>query len=573
MPRLPYPMSTACIMALTLLLAACSSGPPARVVSEPTPAPAATTVSPQATAEAPLPPPAQTYPATPRLSQPSDGSLAQRIDTFLSQPRFRHASWGVDVVDLDSGQVRYSHNADKLFVPASNTKLYTAALALDTLGPATRFSTTLLTTGARQGSVLTGDLILHGGGDPSLGNARLAPATANWADTMAASVSARGITRIDGDLIGDDTYFSAPAFGTGWEANDLQASYAPAASALSTNGNLMAITVSRRGNRCCDTNVSPTLLQKDVVNLTAASQSEPQHSLRVFRKPGDHKPSVAGTLPTGQASRRFALAAPDPARLAALQLRQALSSHGVTVHGQVRVVHWPEASRVSSGQRITVLERIESPPLHDLTRHMLKRSDNLFAQALLLNVGEHLARTGTCTDRVQPPTTSEQWGLCAMRAMLRRAGIESAEATFTEGSGLSRHNLISPSATTSLLLWVHRQPFAQTFMDGLPVAGIDGTLARRMRGSTAENNIRAKTGTLAHAYALAGYATDAQGRPLAFALSLDRYQRPRDAWGRRLPPSPSHELDQIATMIVGPASDAKNTAGSPGHISDLHNQK
>lgn len=563
---IPRSVSATSALLLTLLLAACSTSPQPRLTSEPAPIPEASTSPAEVVADAPRPPPAKSTPATPPFLPSTDGSLSQRIDAFLSQPRFRHASWGIDVVELDSGQIRYSHNPDKLFVPASNTKLYTAALALDTLGPNARFSTTLLTTAARRGSELAGDLILRGGGDPSLGNARVAPQSADWADIMAASVSALGITRIDGDLIGDDTHFHAPAFGTGWEADDLQASYAPAASALSTNGNLMAITVSRSGTRCCDIKVAPKLLQSDVVNLTKKDNSEADRSITIFRKPGDHTFSVTGNLTSRRSARRYALAAPDPARLAVLQLRQALLHHGVTVRGRVRVAHWPEPAPVSKGQRVTVVQRIMSPPVHELIRHMLKRSDNLFAQILLLDVGEHLARSGTCTDRLRRPTTSEQWGRCAMRAMLRRAGIDQAEATFSEGSGLSRRNLISPSATTSLLIWAHRQSFSHNFFNALPVAGVDGTLAHRMRGSTAENNIHAKTGTLTHAYALAGYATDAQGKPLAFALSLDRYQRPRDAMGRRLPPSPSRELDSIAMMIaddgaVPPAHDEPTATG------------
>ena len=497
---------------------------------------------------------------TERSARHAGTNLVDDINAFISQPRFRHAEWGIDIVDLGSGQVRYSHQAQKLFVPASNTKLYTAALALDTLGPDARFATTLLTTATSlRGSVLRGDLILEGGGDPSLGDPRISPQTSQWADDMATDLSRRGITRVDGDLIGDDTYFTGPAFGNGWEADDLQSTYAPPVSALSTDGNAMAVIARRDKRGCCKLQVVPEALAGDLVNLTRKSAVTQSNTLAIARINGSSKIWVSGSLPEDRRSERMAQSVPDPARLAALQLRHALSHHGITVQGRVRTIHWPQDAATTRGQRATVLVRTSSPPLSRLVQHMLKKSDNFYAQILLLQVGKRMAQTGTCDDRPRIPATSEQWGLCAMRAMLRRIGLSQDKATFSEGSGLSRRNLVSPEATTSLLVWIHRQRFAKLFVDDLPIAGVDGTLKHRMRGTSAEGNLRAKTGTLTHAYALAGYVTDADGHKLAFAITLDRYQRPRDSMGRRLPPSPSQELDAIAVMMASAGQKSDNT--------------
>lgn len=193
---------------------------------------------------------------------------------------------------------------------------------------------------------------------------------------------------------------------------------------------------------------------------------------------------------------------------------------------------------------------IPAPPLPDLIRHMLKDSDNLYAQVLLQQVGARTAYTGTCADRAEPPMTSEGWGLCALRALLAHIGIPADSAAFEEGSGLSRKDLVTPAATTTLLAWAAKQPFADAFRNALPLAGVDGTLENRFTGTQAADNLRAKTGTLTHAYALSGYVTDARGEHLAFSLMLDHYQRPTDALGRHVPPSPDADLDAIATMLA-----------------------
>lgn len=538
----------ACPILAATLLGACSGPSPRPALPD---APAPQSVPQPAASQAPaaaseVPPPGPALPAA--------ASLATRIDAYVAQVRFRHARWGIEVVDLASGRTVYAHNAEKLFVPASNTKLYTAALALSELGPEARLTTSLLLVGgARSGSTLKGDLVLRGGGDPSLGNAQVAPGSVDWAAQMAAALKQRGITRIEGDLIGDATRFRAPEFGGGWEADDLQAAYAPPASALTTAGNLMAVTVSRDGRRCCRIQVWPEVLQNDVVDLTDRHADNSAQPLLVYQRPGQNEIQVHGDLPPQRSGQRFVLAVGDPARLAALQLRKALADQGIIVQGRVRSQYWPREGALRSGKPVTVIAQVESPPLRVLVRHMLKKSDNLFAQMLLLDVGEHFAHRESCPDRATIPATSEQWGLCAMRTMLGEIGITPDQASFSEGSGLSRRNLVSPAATTQLLRWVQGQRFAAMYFDALPVAGMDGTLKHRFRDSLAAGKLHAKTGTLTHAYALAGYVTDANGRQLAFALALDHYQRPRDAMGRTLPPSPRQELDAIAGMLAGDA--------------------
>jgi D-alanyl-D-alanine carboxypeptidase/D-alanyl-D-alanine-endopeptidase (penicillin-binding protein 4) len=486
----------------------------------------------------------QPLPAVPNAASPRNlpSSLADGIDTWISQPRFAHAQWGIAVVSLDSGKTLYRHDANELFLPASNAKLYTSALALKTLGAGARFTTTLYATAApRADGTLAGDLILQGGGDPSLGDPEASP---DWATRFADALAARGIRRIRGNLIADDTYFAGPLFGDGWEALDLQTDYGAQAGALGVRNNVVRAKVARDGSRCCSVSVDPDHSGMRVVNLTGNAVP-----LGLYRPPGSDTLYVTGSLRANQPRGSYALSAPDGALYAGNLLRDALPQRGIVLDGGVRALHWPETDTALANQPVEIAS-ISSPPLSQLLVHMLKHSDNRYAQMLLQQVGVATARGGVCADRIEPPQTSAEWGACAMRAFLGEIGISNAEAMFNDGSGLSRQDLVTPAATVKLLAWIARQPFAGVLRDALPVAGIDGTLRNRMRGSAATDNVQAKTGTLTHVYTLSGFATNAAGRRLAFSLMLNRYQRPTDAFGRNIQPSPQSDLDAVATMLA-----------------------
>jgi len=213
-------------------------------------------------------------------------------------------------------------------------------------------------------------------------------------------------------------------------------------------------------------------------------------------------------------------------------------------------VHWPQTDPALVHNPIEIAS-IPSPPLSQLLVQMMKHSDNRYAQMLLQQVGVATARTGACADRVGPPQTSAEWGTCAMRAFLARIGTGKDEVALDDGAGSSHQDLVTPAATVKLLAWVARQPFANVLRDALPVAGIDGTLEYRMRGSAAADNVQAKTGTLSHVYTLSGFVTNAAGERLVFSLLLNRYLRPTDDLGRHVRPSPQSDLDAIATILAG----------------------
>ena len=481
---------------------------------------------------------------------PAGGTLNASLAAFIAQPRFASARWGIDVVDLNSGRTLYAHAAGKLFVPASNAKLYTAALALDLLGPAARFSTTLYAGDHADGhGVVQGDLILVGGGDPALGTETGDADGPDWADTLAARLVAAGITRVQGNLVVDDTLFRDPPFGNGWGAEDLFTDYAPQVGALTVREGTIRVSVSRDGPRCCNVAVQPESAGVRVRNLSVDATPGDGSSLLLYRPLGHDTLYVTGSLPRGVRRRDYTLAAPDPARMAGQDLLDALQRAGVTLSGRLRVLRWPQASPLPRYPRRVRIAALHSPPLAQLLRHMLLHSDNLYAQILLEHAGLYWqdAGRGSCGWVLH---WTSQWGLCAMRTLLARIGITREQAHFTEGSGLSRQDMVSPRATTTLLAWIARQPWAADLIDALPHSGRSGTLLYRLSELPQGDRVQAKTGTLAHMYTLSGFLEMQDGRRLAFSLMLNNYQRPIRPDGDWAPPDPTQDLDAVVRILA-----------------------
>lgn len=482
-------------------------------------------------------------PATPPAAAPAP-VLAQSIDTYIAQPQFARADWGIAVRSLDSGKVIYAHNADRLFVPASNAKLFTAGLVLGTLGSATRIATTLYATSTRitAKGVLRGDLILYGRGDPSLGLKESSP---DWADRFATALAQRGVKRIEGNLIADATYFSGIPVGSGWEANDLQSWFGAVPSALDVQGNLIRVEVARENRRCCSIAVTPDAAGVQVANQTSETSTD---ALSLYRPPGSSTLYALGQLPVRTRSHTYVLSMPDPARAAANLLREALARQGIVLAGKISVLAWPESDPALTQPGTQAIASIDSPTIAELVDHTLKNSDNLFAQTLLLQAGVAAAQRNACND-THKPDTSAGWALCALRGLLAQAGIPPSAVLLSEGSGLARRNLVTPNAFVQWLTWANTQPWGPDLRNALPVAGVDGTLEFRFRDGAATDNLQAKTGTLSHAYTLTGFVTAATGEHLVFSIMLNHY--PRWEVAREYPqvPAPKHALDAIAKML------------------------
>jgi len=466
--------------------------------------------------------------------RPAEPGWAQDLRERLEAPRFAGARWGIQVLSLDSGRVLFEQDAGKFFTPASTAKLFPAALALATLGPELRIRTSLYASRPPgPDGVLAGDLILYGRGDPLM----LAPwrggaGRPDPLEALAGQLRAAGVRTVAGDVVGDDSFFATLPYGPGWEAGDLARPFGAEPSALTLHDNMVDLWVypGSGPGRPCLVFPMPGLGLLPVDNRTTTAVG-PGQGVAVDRALGDATLRVTGSLAPGAGPTRLAVSIREPARFFAQLLHRALQRQGITVRGGVRAVHARDrAGAPLAVARLTELAHLDSPPLAEVVRVALKESNNLYAQLLLLQAG---AAAGSGD------------GLAALQAFLAGAGIAPGDVLLEEGAGLSRKDLVKPRALVQLLAHMARGPQAGPFLAALPLAGIDGTLARRLDTGAALGNLRAKTGSMRNTQALAGTLTTAGGDHLVFAIMLNQY--PGAGPGA---PSPHEEVDAIAGTLA-----------------------
>jgi D-alanyl-D-alanine carboxypeptidase/D-alanyl-D-alanine-endopeptidase (penicillin-binding protein 4) len=469
-------------------------------------------------------------------------SLQERLLRHISQPRFAAAMWGVKIVSLDTGKTIFEQNGDKYFSPASNAKLYTTALALDRLGGDYRIKTSLHAASKpnRSGAV-RGDLIVFGRGDPTI-NARL-----NGGDIfkalapLVAVLTNLGVKRIEGDLVGDESYFHGPPFGSGWSWDDSQSSYGAELSALTINDNVLQLSVKpgERSGTPCRLTLAPATAFVTLSNRTQTVAKELKRSITLYRPPGVNVTYVSGQMPVNDAGHKEIVTVHNPAGLFVTLFREALARRGIKVTGRTRAVNWldRQADPLDFNKWME-LGSVESQPLREIVIEIQKPSQNLYTDLLLAHVGVNSLTVSTA-----PEQTSEAAGIKALEGFLVEIGIKNGDVQFEEGSGLSRNNLTTPNATIALLQFMSRHKWADAYRAALPIAGVDGTLRNRMRDTPAAGNVRAKTGALRWADSLSGHVTTAGDERLIFSLMLNRY-RNTNASGRS-------ELDAVAVMLAG----------------------
>lgn len=470
-------------------------------------------------------------------------ALAAQIDAIADQPRYAAAGWGIAVVELDSGRTLYARRADKLMQPASTAKLFTAALTLATLDPGARIPTQLLSAATIRHGRLDGPLLLYGRGDPTLGTPGANP---DWADALAAQLAARGIHAVRGDLVVDTSYFAGPALGSGWEASDLLGWFAAPATALSVHENNVALTVTPAARAGLPPRLAfePALAAPPLANTLSTAPPHSADDINLYRAPGDATVHAFGSIAAGTPARTYRLAIPDPARQAGDELRAALARHGIRLHGELRVLGWPQRDDALRANT-QVLAEVQSPPIAEILKQGLKRSQNLYLQNLLQIDG--VSAQAAAASLPDPPRGflgSAAWGLRALHALLERIGIAPASVLLEEGTGLSRGDVVTPAALVQLLQYLAAQPYAAQLRDMLPVAGVDGTLEWRLRDGPATDKVQAKTGSMTRVHSLAGYVTTASGRQLAFAILLNDYQRGPDE------PHADRDIDAIVQLLA-----------------------
>lgn len=490
-----------------------------------TPRGTGTVARPPASTAARRPAPARrAAPAPLKATEPTDAGALNRDLAALLARATTAGQWGVMVVSLTRGDTLFSRSPDALLLPASTMKLYTAAVALDRFGPAHQFRTEILRDGhVASDGTLIGNLYLKGAGDPSL-----SPRYSTWNDgvspmnAIADLVWKAGVRRVTGDIIGDASAFEDRRVPEGWRTRYLQAGYAARVSALSVNENLAHIVV-RATAGGATVQFQEALYGLPIQSTVTVRRGSRGAMIRIWQDTTANRFRVNGWIGALSPERRYQVVVEQPERFAAAFFRAALERRGIVVDGGLGVQPAPPEAAPLTAWR--------SPPLAQLLVTMNGESNNHFAELLFRNASRADGGTGA---------GSASASNAALRAFLTSRVGTSPDAVFAaDGSGLSTLDRVTPRSMVQLLGYARTAPWGQVFAATLPVAGRTETLRGRMRGTPAEDNLHAKTGTTNEVTSLGGYVRTRSGELLAFSFLYNGHERGRaraaiDAMGATL---------------------------------------
>jgi serine-type D-Ala-D-Ala carboxypeptidase/endopeptidase (penicillin-binding protein 4) len=439
-------------------------------------------------------------------------TLEQRLDRLLEAGPGKYFA-GVEVLSLETKKILFKHNNDSLFMPASNMKVLTTALALVRLGPDYRFTTRL----SRE---LSGDLVLSGSGDPSF-SGRVYPYAKDSGsgpplralEALADRAVAAGLTRVEGDVIGDDRLYPWAPYPPSWTQDDTIREYGAPVSALTLNDNNISITIQpgAEPGDAAQLSFSPPIEYYAVDNRIVTVSKGGEARIRVSKVQNSRQLLLWGSIPAGHAAFGETLAVDDPALFAAEALYDLLTRRGVTITGKPVARHRTVSDDYDPLPSVELASRV-SPPLIELLQVTDKTSQNLHAELMLREVGRAIRYTGT-----------REAGLEEMTALFKEAGASAGDARLEDGSGLARNVMVAPRLMTRILAHLYASKYREAFISLFPIGGEDGTLKNRMADHP---EIHAKTGTLSRAIALSGYVESKTRGWLAFSIIVNSFSAP-----------------------------------------------
>lgn len=442
--------------------------------------------------------------------QANGNGLGSRIDELLAGDPARNAEWGVAVMDISTGEMLFTRQADRRFTPASGLKLIVAATAAHVLGPSFRYTTTVSADGPVEGGVLRGDLVIHGTGDPTI-SGRYADSTVAIFAAFADSLEQRGISTIEGGVVVDESEWDEVYIHEDWEADDLVWWYGAPVAPLGFNNNVVDVEIEPGAvGEPAQLTWTPETEFMTVRNDTRTVAAGQPATLD-FDRAGPHTIVVSGNIPADAEARTEYLAIDDAAGFAGTVLREVLEREGIDVGvDEVRVVQQSPATE-------TVLARHRSVPLDSMVNVILVRSQNWFAEQLVKTLGREERDDG-----------SWDAGLAVEREFLtNEVGLQETEFTLRDASGLSARNAITPEALAKLVRYIEQTPDQAMVWTALPAPGGDSP---QLEGRLTDlgDRVHAKTGSMEDIASLSGVVTTDDGREVAFSIVANQTGAPTD---------------------------------------------
>lgn len=453
-----------------------------------------------------------------------------QVNSIISAPHFQNAIVGIHIEDYQTGRIIYSLNAHTLLMPASNMKLFTTTAALAQLGPNYRYTTSLFTDGVIEDSVLHGNLIVRGSGDPTIsgrhyeGN-RLA-VFQSWTD----SLQALGIREIDGTIIGDDNIFDDTGLGYSWAWDDLSYYYAAPIGALSFNDNCVDLFITPGDSNGANATIftKPDMdyltLRNEVITVPADSVTK----IDFFRTPGTESAVIFGTIKADADTIEEWITVDNPTKYTLAAFQYTLNQNGINARSISDIDELP--LQKPDYEHCRLLVNHESIPLAEIIRTINKVSQNFYAEQLQKTLGVEIFEEG-----------SSKKGIEAEKEWFARIGLRPEDIFIVDGSGLSRHNLVTAYQIVTILRGIRNNPNYRVFYDSLPIGGVDGTLENRFEGSNAAGHVFAKTGYVGRVRALSGAVEALNGHEYLFSILVNHYPMPTSVV--------NNMQDQIVTLL------------------------
>jgi D-alanyl-D-alanine carboxypeptidase/D-alanyl-D-alanine-endopeptidase (penicillin-binding protein 4) len=465
-----------------------------------------------------------TFPDTIKDTLPQKTQLQIEIERIAADPVMKNGSFGLLVTDAANGEIIAEHNPDLSLVPASTIKLFTTAAALEILGPDKRFKTSLAYEGQIVDGILHGNIVIRGGGDPTLalGEQTRKILYSNWIDR----IKKAGIDSVNGNIIGDGTIFDKDYIPYTWTWGEINLAYCAAASGLSVNGNTFMLFVEARKRerfRPSLEKVTPYIPDQYFENRTVEMENEEEEIYLVGHPFSDQK-MIRGVIPAGKGEAVVVASVSNPPLAFAADFMNVMIKKGIGVSGRpFSLADSDSLDKILEKNGFTELSGISSPTVASIVHTTNRNSYNFFAETLLKHIGLKIMRYGS-TDA----------GARAVYNFLRNKGMDTDGFYIFDGSGISRYNSVTARQMVWVLHYMASSPEHAIFRQSLSVAGVSGTLGHLLNGTPAEGNLLAKSGTMSRVKSYAGYIHAASGRELIFAVIANNFDCPGPEMTRKL---------------------------------------